>query len=421
MLKHYIAAIACLLVVIVANAQFTEPGFYRIHNVYTDRYICIKGTHYNKTSNPDAFWPCIKMLNDSAQIADPGSIVYIPEMGETSLCAQGVSTYSLTGLWLRIDTANVREGGKPTYVARTQYGNFPCIFRDYGNGLSAGYLEQEQTHWWVEPVNAGSIDTSFLAVKPVCETVADPDGYYWATMCCDFPFMMPVDGAVEGAYTITEVALDEEGRYYAEPVKVYGQGDTVPAATPVLLRCKAPYASGNRVVPVSPLANHTTMPINNDLLMGNYFSNFINHSDLLDYEMLQEYIPDQATKAAPEHLALGVDADGKLGFFPQPEGTYMAANSAWLSTTLIEDELVTPRAVYLVIPEPEIVKGDVNGDGALTIKDVTTLISYLLESSNDNPRGVKVNLEASDLNGDGKLTIKDVTLLINLLLQSGDE
>lgn len=420
MLKHYIFTIACL-VAIVAQAQFTEPGFYRIHNVGSDRYICIRGTHYKKTSNPDAFWPCIKMLNDPEQITDPGSIVYIPEMGQTSLCAQGVSTYSLTKMWLLIDTATVNEGGKPTYVARTEYNGMPCIFRDYGNGLTAGMLEAPECRWWIEPVNAGSIDTSYLAVKPVCETVADIEGYYWTTMCCDFSIALPVDGGIEGAYTIQDITIGEDGLYYATPVKVYGQGDTVPAATPVLLRCKTTEADGNKIIPVAPIADHTTMPIINDMLMGNYFSNFMNHSSFDYYDLLAEYIPAQATMASNQNLALGVDAEGKLGFFPQEEGTYMKANSAWLSTELMNldfDGVVS--AVYLYIPEPEpvVVTGDANGDGELTIKDVTTLISYLLEGDSDEDRGVKVSLEAADLNGDGQLTIRDVTLLINLLLST---
>ena len=422
-----ITLIACLLAAVIASAQFTEPGFYRVHNVGTDRYICIKGTRYNKTSNPDAFWPCIKMLSDSDQMADPGSIVYIPEMGETSLCAQGVSTYSLTGLMLRIDTATVREGGKPTYVARTQYGNFPCIFRDYGNGLTAGFLEAPQSRWWVEPVNAGSIDTSYLAVKPACETVADAHGWYWSSMCCDFSFVLPDGGGIEGAYTIRDINCEEDGFYHAQPIKVYGMGDTVPAATPVLLRCKTPYASGNKIVPVFPIANRTSMPITSDMLMGNYFSSFINHAHMTDYSVTQEYVPSQATMAAPEHMALGVNAEGRLGFFPQADGTYMAANSAWLSVNFKENDLPELAGVYLDVPqveepviEPEVVMGDTNGDGVTNIKDVTNLINYLLLQGSGSSRDITINVEAADMNGDGKLTIRDVTLLIEHIL-SGEE
>ena len=85
-----ITAILCLLVVFVCSAQYSEPGFYRVHNVNSDGYICIKDTAYKKLTTPAAFWPCVVMLTDSAQVSDPGSIIYIPGLTQTSLYAQGV-------------------------------------------------------------------------------------------------------------------------------------------------------------------------------------------------------------------------------------------------------------------------------------------------------------------------------------------
>lgn len=55
--------------------------------------------------------------------------------------------------------------------------------------------------------------------------------------------------------------------------------------------------------------------------------------------------------------------------------------------------------------------GDVNGDGQVTIADVTALIDSLLS-------GVEVPLDAADVNGDGSVTIADVTALIDMLLGS---
>jgi hypothetical protein len=54
--------------------------------------------------------------------------------------------------------------------------------------------------------------------------------------------------------------------------------------------------------------------------------------------------------------------------------------------------------------------GDVNGDGSVTIADVTTLIDYLLGGGGD------VDVRASDVNKDGSVTIADVTTLIDMLL-----
>ena len=58
--------------------------------------------------------------------------------------------------------------------------------------------------------------------------------------------------------------------------------------------------------------------------------------------------------------------------------------------------------------------GDVNHDQAVTIKDVTALIDYLLDSSND------ICTTCADVSGDGQVTIKDVTNLIDMLLGGGN-
>ena len=56
-------------------------------------------------------------------------------------------------------------------------------------------------------------------------------------------------------------------------------------------------------------------------------------------------------------------------------------------------------------------RGDVNGNGVVTISDVTDLIDYLLSG---NASGV--NLTAADCDLDGGITISDVTALIDFLL-----
>ena len=112
----------------------------------------------------------------------------------------------------------------------------------------------------------------------------------------------------------------------------------------------------------------------------------------------------------------------------------MAANTAWLSVKLMADSLQDLTAVYLGVapvaePEPEPITGDVNGDGKVSIKDVTTLIDILLTGvAEDNPdpdpdpdpqpqlKAVRAEYQAADVNKDGQVSIKDVTELINVLL-----
>ncbi len=419
-----LSVIICLLVSFVAYAQYTGPGFYRVHNVNSDSYICIKGTAFMWSSNPDAFWSCIKMLpaQEQSHVSDAGSLIYIPYLEQTSLYAQGVDTYSLTEMYMDVEAASVDEGGLATYVAKTKkwitMGGedilFPFLFRDQGTGLTVGQAENVQSHWWIEPVSEESIETSYFGVEPVSEDVKDENGWYWTTLCCDFPFMIPAEMGVEGAYTVTNVNKDEDGNWYVTPEKVYGQGEVVPAATPVLLKCQYSVASSNKLIPTGEIANNTTMPLQNDLLMGNYFSVFINHSSMSNASVMSQYIPEQATEASELYLVLGVDADGKLGFFPAEEGSYMAANTSWLSTAGLECEGVA--AVYIrEAVEAPVVLGDADGDGQVSVTDITMMIDDLLTSFKAN--GAKCT-NAADMNGDGEITIIDVTLLIDMLLQN---
>ncbi|MBR5101659.1 MAG: leucine-rich repeat protein, partial [Muribaculaceae bacterium] len=62
----------------------------------------------------------------------------------------------------------------------------------------------------------------------------------------------------------------------------------------------------------------------------------------------------------------------------------------------------------------DVLKGDVNGDGVVDVRDVTTLINHIL--------GYPVTVfipEAADINEDGEIDVQDVTAIINLILTGG--
>ena len=63
--------------------------------------------------------------------------------------------------------------------------------------------------------------------------------------------------------------------------------------------------------------------------------------------------------------------------------------------------------------EPEYIPGDVDGDGEVSISDVTVLIDYLLGSI------TAIDVNAADLDSDGEISISDVSALIDKLL-NGD-
>ncbi|MBQ6079118.1 MAG: leucine-rich repeat protein [Muribaculaceae bacterium] len=75
--------------------------------------------------------------------------------------------------------------------------------------------------------------------------------------------------------------------------------------------------------------------------------------------------------------------------------------STWKKFMIIEEESFPIESV----------RGDVNGDGNISIADVTALIDYLLDSSSSVATGADCNL-------DGSISIADVTALIDYLLQN---
>ena len=70
----------------------------------------------------------------------------------------------------------------------------------------------------------------------------------------------------------------------------------------------------------------------------------------------------------------------------------------WYFDQVIED----------LIPEPEPLPGDVNGDSEVNIADVNAVINMILGGNDDNT--------AADVNGDGEINIADVNAIINIIL-----
>ena len=122
------------------------------------------------------------------------------------------------------------------------------------------------------------------------------------------------------------------------------------------------------------------------------------------------YITGEATKLS----ALGVTASystcvttlGTGLAITEPAGA--AFNS---SGTVVSSTGSTIAGTTVVICKPSGTRGDVNGDGSVSIADVTALIDYLLSGSASG-----INVSAADCNQSGDVSIADVTALIDYLL-----
>ncbi len=93
------------------------------------------------------------------------------------------------------------------------------------------------------------------------------------------------------------------------------------------------------------------------------------------------------------------DVSGRtLHVLPGTTEAYYYYDWYWYFEQVIED----------LIPEPEPLPGDVNGDREVNIADVNVVINMILGGNDDNT--------AADVNGDGEINIADVNAIINIIL-----
>ena len=85
-----------------------------------------------------------------------------------------------------------------------------------------------------------------------------------------------------------------------------------------------------------------------------------------------------------------------------PEGVVTAHNPGNVTITVESyyNDRVNAVCEVTVLPQTEPVPGDVNGDGALTLKDVTLIIRYLAGGWN-----VTIDADSADVNGDGTVDL----------------
>ena len=251
-------------------------------------------------------------------------------------------------------------------------------------------------------------------------------GGYVTSLYTDFAYSVP-DGVT--AYTVT--AVNENGQ-----AELTALEDVVPAQTPILLIAKE---EGDYTLTLSSEAG---TPVENNLLKGpdyligeyqiknptiekmfnlvkGFFGEEFYNSYMLDYEHLMlryaglmnnKYfwgLPEEDvakcvyTNEYDEEYCVvrSLDVkDGEVAFF---DNSTVSTNKAFLVTETLDK--ITLDGL----------RGDVNHDGKITIKDVTDLIDRLLgDESHSCPY-------CSDVNSNNDVDIKDVTDLIDILLNRG--
>ena len=340
----------------VANfvSSDTQLGkYYRVKNVSTGKYVglvnnkqldyldlikTVGGGLRQASGNIDKIYQAlgdnyigvdINMVQDE-DLTDVGDILFLRDasasqydvVGQgTSLnhLAQGtypgnyyITFYNNFAKFTKRDAGDYLISLKPNCDNSMGNGMFTdSYFYDNGGKFALNHKkpknETDEYHWLMEPVE-------YFCVKPLNENIKDGNGYYWTTLVTAFPYQIPSNGGVLGAYTVKQIATGDDNKNYAKLETLANQGETVPAGTPVLLKMSSSDPSENKLIPV-----------------GN---EFISSSNKVSINLLSGvFLGGKEKNDATNYRVLNVSpTTGKIGFFKLSSSvTYMGANKAFLN------------------------------------------------------------------------------------------
>ena len=167
-----------------------------------------------------------------------------------------------------------------------------------------------------------------------------------------------------------------------------------------------------------PLAGEYTITIN----ASNYTFNI---SRKVETVAMPTFSPGAGTFTGSQTVTIACETEGASISYKINDGDYqpysgpIEVTESCTITAIATKEYWNPSeeatAEYIIeIPVVHTV-GDVNHDGRIDVKDVTDLIDYMLDGSNE------VCLSCGDIKADGVINVEDITALIDMMLDNPTE
>lgn len=302
-----------------AKADLTTSGYYRIRNVYTQRFVTVADDECEYVDFVAGKIDGHSMVTEkdfSLICHDPASIIYIDKISGSKyeVAAQGVKmsnmmkydfhllengkydgqkTYRLYGV----------EKGVTKYLADKGPVSRQTMTVTFGNPMGgANTNSQLICNWMILPVEASSAD-NYFGVLPTVEA----DGAEWASLYASFPYS----------------AFSEDMEFYypcaiaytgiCEMKKIEG---VVPGGVPVIVKCKSVDPAANRLN-IGGTAGKA--PADNKM-RGQYFNCYMNNGEFVNR---LAYNPDTMR-------VLGRCSDGSVGFVTDESLDFIPANSTYI-------------------------------------------------------------------------------------------
>ena len=269
------------------DASGNIKGYYRIATPFSkdankNKFMCVTGNftitpntssgtnltgllHFNEEQTSQSAGE--NYAGSDAVFSNAGSIIYVTgtltDEGTANATAahakvakdfvasaQGVSTSSmLSGVTPWLETSNT-PGFYIIYIA--DGGNLQLLGETYTEQIRATKDKQQNRNYRecgdfdIQPVDLGHIDTNYFGAYPSKDMAYD--GGYWTSMYTSFPYECYEEDGVE-AYVVNGKS-ETDGVVTVATRRL--KSGIVPAATPVLLKCKGLTPKENRLIPLLP-------------------------------------------------------------------------------------------------------------------------------------------------------------------------
>ena len=237
---------------------FVGNGYYRVHNLASERYIYVTDNkdYYDELHDAEDF-QAIQLWKDATKtISAPGSVIYIKQVsnGKFNLQAQGTGVYELTGYYV-----SVTKKGEGIYeVSASRGGVTKYLSDDRSNNNPQGQLgtsnKLNYRRWVVDKIETNHA-TNYFGITPSITL----NGKYYQPFYAAFPFRTASPNM--HVYYVSKIA--------GNIATLKEISDDIPASTPVIIECASTNPSENRL----ELLDASPAQQSSNLLTGVYFRN----------------------------------------------------------------------------------------------------------------------------------------------------
>lgn len=310
-----------------ANKSPLLEGYYRVRNLGSKKYVYVVDNRGSIT--PEDLGAIVP---GDLNLSDPGSIVYIKYVrgSEYNLYSQGTNVYDVISNNGEATGYNVTVSKYNGYYRVGATKGLVTKYMGFVNGKATTSRDKETDKnyflWDAVPVDVSS--ANYFGVKPTVTVGSGGDAQYYAPFYADFGFT--VSDGMEVYYVSALNTAD--GVTKASLKRITG---TVPAKTPVIIKCKSANVSDNRL----NLIYSNASPVAGNELKGNMFNNGNIPNIADDHKNQESYAP--ATMRM-----LDVDTDGNLVFVKKTDLDFLPANQSYLKVS--EETAEDPITVEII-------------------------------------------------------------------------